>query len=321
MSQAIALTVLGGFLGAGKTTVLNRLLRAPHGLRLMVLVNDFGAVNIDASLIESVSGDGVISMRNGCVCCSMGGELMNVLMTIEKQAGSLDGLIIEGSGVSDPRKIAQIGMLGEGFSLRSIITVVDAAAVLEQRDDPYVGDMVKTQIAGAHLILLNKTDRVDSGQRQQVLDWLQDIAGEIPIFTGSHGGFDWEVLLSPAYGSSSPGTMAAVRTGAAALFGTVGAGAAPRQIFHSYCFESEHAFEEGALYLLFAGLSEAVLRAKGIVLIGPEKTVSVLQYVRGQPLMLQPLSQSASASALVFIGTPEFSDTALAETLTDALLS
>lgn len=67
MSQAIALTVLGGFLGAGKTTVLNQLLQAPHGLRLMVLVNDFGAVNIDASLIQSVSGDGVISLRNGCV--------------------------------------------------------------------------------------------------------------------------------------------------------------------------------------------------------------------------------------------------------------
>src|SRR5690606_6020411 len=94
MSQPIPLTVLGGFLGAGKTTVLNHLLSAPHGLRLMVLVNDFGAVNIDASLIRGVSDDGVVSLRNGCVCCSMGGELMNTLMRIEKQASHIDGLII-----------------------------------------------------------------------------------------------------------------------------------------------------------------------------------------------------------------------------------
>ncbi len=321
MSQAIALTVLGGFLGAGKTTVLNHLLRAPHGLRLMVLVNDFGAVNIDASLIESVSGDGVISMRNGCVCCSMGGELMNVLMTIEKQAARLDGLIIEGSGVSDPRKIAQIGMLGEGFALRSVITVVDASTVLDQRDDPYVGDMVKTQIAGAHLILLNKTDRVDSGQRQQVLDWLRDIAGNVPIFTGSHGGFDWEVLLAPALASLPTGTVPSAKMGNAGLFAAGGTGAASRQIFHSYCFETEHAFDEAALYRLFSGISKTVLRAKGIVLIGPEKTVAVLQYVRGQPLALQSSSQLVSTSAVVFIGTPEFSETELAEPLADALLS
>lgn len=330
MSKAIALTVLGGFLGAGKTTVLNHLLQAPHGLRLMVLVNDFGAVNIDASLIQAVSDDGVISLRNGCVCCSMGAELMSALMSIEKRTDQLDGLIIEGSGVSDPRKIAQIGMLGQGFSLQSIITVVDAVSILEQRDDPYVGDMVKTQIAGAHLFLLNKTDVADPAHCERVLAWLDQSAPGVPVFTGSHGRFDWELLLAPS-ASFRQTTSLPAKPGDAG--GSVGAGlfttgvstwspaAVPQPVFQSYCFDSVVAFDQRRLQDLFEQLPQAVLRAKGLVHVGPQAAAHMLHYVRGQPMVLESWPHTATSSLLVVVGTPALDQHALTVAFEGALLA
>ncbi|ETF04205.1 cobalamin biosynthesis protein [Advenella kashmirensis W13003] len=319
MKQPIALTVLGGFLGAGKTTVLNYLLQAPHGLRLMVLVNDFGAVNVDATLIESVSGDGVVSLRNGCVCCSMGGELMNALMAIEKRGDCLDGLVIEGSGVSDPRKIAQIGALGQGFALQSVITVVDAASVLSQREDRYVGDMVKRQIVGAHVILLNKTDLVDTAHGAEVLSWLHDMAPGVPVFAGSRGRYDWEVLLAPPVQTSEAPTS---RMSSSWTMGRPNGSEhfESSPVFQSYCFENAGAFDEQRLRDIFAGLHESVLRAKGIVHVGPDKRICVLHYVRGHVLTLDVSNQRYAGSSLIFVGTPDFAQAPLAEALELALL-
>ncbi|MGO3126162.1 MAG: CobW family GTP-binding protein [Advenella sp.] len=319
MSQTIALTVLGGFLGAGKTTVLNHLLQAPHGLRLMVLVNDFGAINIDASLIQSVSGDGVISLRNGCVCCSMGGELMNALMAIEKQAANLDGLIIEGSGVSDPKKIAQIGALGQGFSLQSIVTIVDAAAVLEQCEDRHTGEMVKAQIAAAHMILLNKIDLVDAARRKQVLAWLHETAPGVPVFAGSNGQFDWTLLLS----STGQHALQAQTTSSAGtgLFTGRQAIAPVGQSFESYCFDNAVAFDEQRLLAAFSQMPAPVLRAKGIVLLGPEKRSCVLHYVRGQRVSLEPATPTIAAGPLVFVGTTQLDKVALQDALWQAVLA
>jgi len=316
MNHAIALTVLGGFLGAGKTTVLNHLLQAPHGLRLRVLVNDFGAVNIDASLIQSVSGDGVISLRNGCVCCSMGGELMNALMTIEKQAANLDGLIIEGSGVSDPKKIAQIGALGQGFALQSIITIVDAANVLEQCDDRYTGDMVKTQIAAAHMLLLNKIDLVDVSRRQQVLNRLHEMAPEVPVFVGSNGQFDWTCLLS----SAKRQAFAIEGTGTG-LFTEGGATESAGQSFESFSFEAGGAFDEQRLRAVFRQMPVSVLRAKGIVQLGAKKQTCVLHYVPGQGVRLAPATHMMLAGPLIFVGTSEMDKVTLAAALRQAVLA
>ena len=321
MSQAIALTVLGGFLGAGKTTVLNHLLQAPHGLRLMVLVNDFGAVNIDASLIQSVSGDGVISLRNGCVCCSMGGELMNALMAIEKQATNLDGLIIEGSGVSDPKKIAQIGALGQGFALQSIITIVDAAAVLEQCEDRHTGDMVKTQIAAAHMILLNKIDLVDEARRKQVLAWLHETAPGVPVFAGSNGQFDWTLLLSRTGQHASQSQSASVGGADTGLFAGRQATAPAAYSFESYIFDNAGAFDEQRLRAAFSHMPASVLRAKGIVLLGQEKRSCVLHYVRGQRVSLEPATPMMAAGPLVFVGTTELDKVALQDALSQAVLA
>jgi G3E family GTPase len=107
-------------LGAGKTTVVNRILQAPYGKRIAVLVNDFGAVNIDARLVRARNDD-VIELDNGCICCTIGGALVDALTRVAARRERPDVLLIEASGVSDPAKIAQIGLLNGAFRLTSVL--------------------------------------------------------------------------------------------------------------------------------------------------------------------------------------------------------
>ena len=172
----IALIVLGGYLGAGKTTLLNHLLADAQGRRVTVLVNDFGAINIDASLIREQSDD-VISLENGCVCCSIGGRLVQALVEISARADPPDVLIIEASGVSDPVRIAQVGMLDRAFRLHGIVVAVDAQGIGETLGDPYVGDIVRRQIEGATALVLTKTDLIDERARAAVTGKLLELAG------------------------------------------------------------------------------------------------------------------------------------------------
>ena len=107
----LPLTVLGGYLGAGKTTLLNRLLSEDHGQRILVMVNDFGAINIDASLIAAASSD-TLTLSNGCVCCTMGADLFMAMGDALDRRPRPDHLVIEASGVADPAKIADIRIQG-----------------------------------------------------------------------------------------------------------------------------------------------------------------------------------------------------------------
>ena len=149
-------TVIGGYLGAGKTTLLNNLLTRSHGLRAAVLINDFGDVNVDASLIAAHDGD-TISLANGCMCCSLSGGFASAIATILARAEHLDAIIVEASGVAEPGKIAQYGQMF-GLPLDGVLVVVDAEQIRAQALNKYVGDTVLRQLGQADLMLLNKTD-------------------------------------------------------------------------------------------------------------------------------------------------------------------
>ena len=123
----LPLTVVGGYLGAGKTTLINALLADPAGERIAVLVNDFGDIDIDARLMDSGDAD-VMSLTNGCICCSLADGFAEALDRIRDLAGRIDRVVIEVSGVGDPRKVAQWGHV-PGFTLDGVVVLVDAETV------------------------------------------------------------------------------------------------------------------------------------------------------------------------------------------------
>jgi G3E family GTPase len=152
------LTVIGGYLGAGKTTLVNRLLAGATGERVAVIVNDFGSINIDAELIRSADKD-TVRLTNGCMCCSASDGLAAALARLCARADEIDRIVIETSGVSEPGKVAK-NAHGFRLPLDAVIVMADAEQLPAQASNRYVGDVVRRQLAQADLILLNKIDLV-----------------------------------------------------------------------------------------------------------------------------------------------------------------
>ena len=158
----ITVTVLTGYLGAGKTTLLNRILSEAHGKRYAVIVNEFGEIGIDGDLVVGADEE-VFAMNNGCLCCSVRGDLIRIIGGLMKRAGSFDGILIETTGLADPAPVAQTFLaddeVRERTALDSIVTVVDARHIEDRLGD---SDEAEEQVAFADTILLNKTDLVDA---------------------------------------------------------------------------------------------------------------------------------------------------------------
>lgn len=172
----LPLTVIGGYLGAGKTTLINRLLAEDHGLRLLVLVNDFGAINIDAALIES-RGDDTIALTNGCVCCTMGADLFMALGDALDRRPRPDHLLVEASGIADPAAIANAAIAEPELSYAGIVTLVDAVNGPALLDDRLIAPQLEQQIKVGDLVLLTKAADPDPG----LLARLERIGARSPI--------------------------------------------------------------------------------------------------------------------------------------------
>ena len=162
MLSKVPATVLTGYLGSGKTTLLNHILSSEHGKKIAVIVNEFGEIGIDHQLIMS-SDEEIIEMNNGCICCTVRGDLIRIIEDIFARYQKLDHIVIETTGLADPGPVIQSFMVDDRVASRTqldaIVTVVDSKHILEHLDS----HEAEEQIAFADVILVNKTDLVNSG--------------------------------------------------------------------------------------------------------------------------------------------------------------
>ncbi|MGY3902526.1 CobW family GTP-binding protein [Aeromonas lusitana] len=186
MTQAVAVTLLTGFLGSGKTTLLNHFLRHHADASVAILENEFGAANIDGTLLEGGSGVNVVELSNGCVCCSVRGEFRAALSDLlaRRAAGELqfERLIVETTGLADPAPIIQTFFVEEGLRdalrLDAVITLADCEHIGRQLDEHPVA---AAQLGFADRILLTKTDRVDEGTKQAAIGRIHGINAKAEI--------------------------------------------------------------------------------------------------------------------------------------------
>ena len=167
-SEKIPVTVLTGYLGAGKTTLLNRILSEPHGKKYAVIVNEFGEIGIDNDIVVGADEE-VFEMNNGCICCTVRGDLVRILDGLMRRKGKFDGIIVETTGLADPAPVAQTFFVDENVGrktrLDAVVTVADARWLNDRLKD---APEVKNQIAFADVILINKTDLVTPEELNEV---------------------------------------------------------------------------------------------------------------------------------------------------------
>ncbi len=166
--EKIPVTVLTGYLGAGKTTLLNRILSEPHGKKFAVIVNEFGEIGIDNELIVNADEE-VFEMNNGCICCTVRGDLVRIIDGLMRRKGKFDAIIVETTGLADPAPVAQTFFMDEQVGaktkLDAVVTVADAKWLKDRLKD---APEAKNQIAFADVILINKTDLVTPAELAEI---------------------------------------------------------------------------------------------------------------------------------------------------------
>jgi len=302
-ATAIPLTVIGGFLGAGKTTLVNSILAQSEARHLAVLVNDFGDLSIDGALI-SARGARTISLTNGCVCCTLVGGLTRALIDVLELDPPPDHVLIEASGVSDPLRITQIARADRAFAEDATVVVAAADQIEELAADRYVGDTVLRQLEQANLIVFNKRDLVDEARAQRTLGWLRAISPGAHIVEAVNASLPCDVVL----GTATRNLVAGDRISGGVverIFARQHGGHG--RAFTARTFRCSEPIAEGALHRALDALPEAVLRAKGLVRFdtAPEIQQLVQAVGRRWAVSVAPAGVSAAGSLLVIIAATD----------------
>jgi G3E family GTPase len=288
----VSLTLLAGFLGAGKTTLLNALVRAEHGVRLGVLVNDFGEIDIDAELVANVDGD-TIALKNGCICCTIKDDLLLTLFRLLHRDNPPERVLIECSGVSDPIAVLQgfeEARLFDILRVDSVVAVVDTEqfANVEYSDKP----LLLHQIVCADLVILNKTDLVDEATRAEVERRIRGTVAGARILSAERGRVPFDVVLG--VGRFDPQVL--LEHGVHHDHG---------EAFTQWSFQTDQRLDPALLREAIETLPVGVYRAKGIVAV-PAETRRVVVQVVGRRVELEygePWGDEAPHSKFVAIGS------------------
>ena len=278
MPAPIPVTLIGGYLGAGKTTLVNHLLHERGERRIAVLVNDFGELPIDDALIESRDGP-LLRLAGGCVCCSFGSDLMAALLQMQALQPAPQHILIETSGVALPAAVARMLGLLQGVQLDARLVLADAETLRRQAADRYVGELVREQLLQADLLLLNKTDLVAEDELPRLLGWLAGVAPQARVLCCRHARLPIELLLGIGPVDTPAGQRAAVADAAT--------------LFDSLSLEFDHRVDVAALAAALVAPPWQLLRAKGLMHDRQGQACS-LQLV-GQRTVAASLAQAAPA--------------------------
>ena len=310
----IPVTVLTGFLGAGKTTLLNRLLRGAEGRRYAVIVNEYGELGIDGSLVVGAEEE-VYELNNGCVCCKLRGDLIRVVSNLVRRPGGFDGIMIETTGLADPAPVVQTfyfdDLLRQHTRLDSVICVADARRLPSQLSEfPEAG----TQLAQADLVLLNKADLADAQTLADAERAVQQLNPTTELRHSVHGEVPLERLLDRGAFDISRLRVPAPRLGAASagprshVYRPPDAGQHTRGLA-SVALSFERPFERSRfmrwLQRLVVERGADLLRAKGIVAFEGEDRRFVFQAVHmtvDSGLDRAWVESESRTTRLVFIG-------------------
>ena len=279
--ELIEVSVIGGYLGAGKTTLVNHILREASE-RVAVMVNDFGEINIDETLIDS-SNENTISLTNGCICCSLVDGFATALESVLSFRPRPTRLVIEASGVADPGTIAAHGH-GPGLALDAVIVVADSVRLTEQIADPLIGQTVAGQIRAADVIVLNKIDLCDT--LASVDAELCELNPDALLVYASRAKVDLDLLFGREI----------IRTVSAANhMGT----------FESRTHESTRPILREKLEVLIENLPSEIQRVKGIIRLAEAPHIPMVFQLVGRSWELRALAdreKSPEGNRLVVIG-------------------
>lgn len=304
----VPITIITGFLGSGKTTLLNHILCSNTELRAAVLVNDFGKINIDSELITNVSGE-TISFANGCVCCTIRGDLIDSVLELMERPQRPEHIIIEVSGVSDPTAAAMSFVMSTKLAQQVYIDSIVAVMDSDQFDsiDEHYRALASDQVGAADIVVLNKTDLASGEQIDRLRQWIQETSPSARTLEAVNGNVPLELMLG--VGEHSEARLLAAQDD--------GTSSAAHEHNHSLEFStwswvSEQPLNFQPVYECFKNLDSRIFRAKGVLYLSdvPEKRV-ILQMV-GKRVSLNKgelWGEEMPCSKIVVIGAPDSIDT------------
>ncbi len=255
--SAIPIILIAGYLGSGKTTFLNHLLTEAKGQKLAILVNDFGAINIDASLIDGAV-DGVVALKNGCICCSIASGLQSAIFKVLQREQRPEAIIIESSGVSNPGEILRIlsdSAMSDYASLELIVSLLDCERLPEYTENEL--KLINLQLMYSNIVLLTRFATISNASQNSAEEFVRKINPRVLLFNDSSTKINLELLLGNA-GQVLSQSTSAINPGDLPL--QIGKA---EELFRSWSFQSDTVITESEFQKVLNDLPPETIRGKG----------------------------------------------------------